>query len=1264
MTLPSSATLYSHSHYAIVDSGTPLHVFRENLFLNNAVEDHTCLSGFQGSHTRAVARADLSCRLLTTDNQLLHHIEKNSVLLVPDTVKNLFSVRVAASLGHQIVMTNESAGMYLDGSTHFVPFVNDPSSGLWLLPLYASAQSTNDLYAIAPPIIAPVSVNAGPALTQEQAIVNASAAPSDYPQSSEDRDQALTLHHQLGHINNQRIRSLDIKGVPPAKGQRHFQCPTCLASKARRHPLPHASKPESRISVPWSEIHADLSGKMIRTKRGNQYFCPFVCRYTGAKHVIFLTRKSHFVVAYKSFVSTIGKHPSVLRTDLGSEFICKDLAKILADNYVKHIICAPGEHDQNGVAENAILTLRNSTKAMMLFAQIPLHLWDYCLSHAAYLNNITSPCRADKSKTIFEYLTGHKADLTRIPPLGAFTCIHLDRRQLSNQSLGLPSLQGAFIGICEHRKILGYCVYTADHKVRVTRIHLAFDPRLYPFKATHKAPSIWESHTKLMNGGPNKDTTSIDLQAPPDSATLMAPADEDGAHPPVPESSEDDEDEEENEEEEDDDDDEEEESPAKTQAPSSKRQKIPNSKYIDKAQEPKPMSNHSKYHSDKVHKETRDQLVNTTITKHFDGHGSFKGTIKEYYPSTDNYHILYEDNDDEVMTYKKLQKYIPGTTEYQRQASANMAMFSFATAIDDARHATTANLEQAHETPCNWKQAMASPEAANWSKGQDEEMANLRSRNCWTVVRRNDLPAGALVMGSLWAYRHKLDENGNVSRYRSRFCGKGFTQVLGESHFETFSPVVCFVTIRLLFALTSLPGFDVFQYDVSVAFIEAELDPNSPPIYVECAEGFENRKEYVYKLHKYLYGMKDAPRGYYQLFAKLCLERGMRQLKTDECVFIHTLNNSKSNPQHNVNLSDPAAFNMVIPADDRIHADCPHRTAIIIVATYVDDNLVFTNCKQMRESFQTDINTRLKMNLEGPVRWYLSVKYERDEVTGAVSTSQETYINKILKRWGMSECKSLTTPTPAKTDQMLSDLAAPVGTVDPILRKQYQELVGQLLYLQVHTVPEISWILSQLSRYMVSPGDIHLATAKKVLRYLQGRKKIPLRWCAQDSKSPHPPGVVYGYADASFADVDPTKLSTIGYCFLVNNAAVSWRCSKTSLQVLSAAEAELVSLCAAAQEGVFLRKLCQELGFVQHTPTIIYEDCEAAVALSKENRFRKRSKHFALRWHYIIERQRAEHNDIQAIRVSRTLMLADIFASPRPEASFVPFRNQALGYHK
>ena len=87
-----------------------------------------------------------------------------------------------------------------------------------------------------------------------------------------------------------------------------------------------------------------------------------------------------------------------------------------------------------------------------------------------------------------------------------------------------------------------------------------------------------------------------------------------------------------------------------------------------------------------------------------------------------------------------------------------------------------------------------------------------------------------------------------------------------------------------------------------------------------------------------------------------------------------------------------------------------------------------------------------------------------------------------------------------------------------------------------------------------------------------------------------------------------------------------------------------------------------ELGFLQNSPTIMYEDCQAAVALSKENRFRNRSKHISLRWSFVVERQSLTIDDIAVVSISRTGMLADMFCSPRPASSFIPFCNTILGH--
>ena len=151
-------------------------------------------------------------------------------------------------------------------------------------------------------------------------------------------------------------------------------------------------------------------------------------------------------------------------------------------------------------------------------------------------------------------------------------------------------------------------------------------------------------------------------------------------------------------------------------------------------------------------------------------------------------------------------------------------------------------------------------------------------------------------MGGRWTFKYKRDENGALSKvsHRSRYVAKGFTQIKNVHYFESFAPVASFVTLRLVFALTALPHFQVNHYDVSVAFIESELDESTPPVYCECAEGYEDPREYVYLLHKGLYGMIQSPRAWYQLWCTICTSFGLQKLVTDGCVHIKYVDNKKN----------------------------------------------------------------------------------------------------------------------------------------------------------------------------------------------------------------------------------------------------------------------------------------------------------------------------------------------------------------------------------
>ena len=216
--------------------------------------------------------------------------------------------------------------------------------------------------------------------------------------------------------------------------------------------------------------------------------------------------------------------------------------------------------------------------------------------------------------------------------------------------------------------------------------------------------------------------------------------------------------------------------------------------------------------------------------------------------------------------------------------------------------------------------------------------------------------------------------------------------------------------------------------------------------------------------------MKDSPRGWGKLFAKTCKAFNMRQLRSDECVFVYTISNINGQIQ-NIDLGTLHRLQPNVPEHKRVYKDYPYDFCILIVCSYVDDNLAFTNSRLIGDSFSVYCNKNMTMTCDGEVHWYLSVKYDRDHTTGAVTASQELYINKILKRWGMEICNPLPTPFPAKADAIIDELSTPIDNPDPHDIKQFQELVGQLLYCQQNTVPEISWVVSfRTAKHHITPA--------------------------------------------------------------------------------------------------------------------------------------------------------------------------------------------------
>ena len=114
-------------------------------------------------------------------------------------------------------------------------------------------------------------------------------------------------------------------------------------------------------------------------------------------------------------------------------------------------------------------------------------------------------------------------------------------------------------------------------------------------------------------------------------------------------------------------------------------------------------------------------------------------------------------------------------------------------------------------------------------------------------------------------FKLKRNSDGTISRYKARLVAKGFHQQHGIDFDETFSPVVKPPTVRLILALAVTYNWPLRQLDVRNAFLHGILKEEvymvQPPGYVNAAQ-----PKHVCRLHKSIYGLKQAPQAWIESF--------------------------------------------------------------------------------------------------------------------------------------------------------------------------------------------------------------------------------------------------------------------------------------------------------------------------------------------------------------------------------------------------------------
>lgn len=267
----------------------------------------------------------------------------------------------------------------------------------------------------------------------------------------------------------------------------------------------------------------------------------------------------------------------------------------------------------------------------------------------------------------------------------------------------------------------------------------------------------------------------------------------------------------------------------------------------------------------------------------------------------------------------------------------------------------------------------------------------------------------------------------------------------------------------------------------------------------------------------------------------------------------------------------------------------------------------------------------------------------RDRNSGLLFLSQQNYIKKVLHRFNMHDAKSVSTPIAPHFKLSSSQCPSTDEDYEYMSRVPYSSAVGSLMYAMVCSMPDLSFAMSLVSRYMANPGKEHWKAVQWIFRYLRGTFNVCLKFGRTGEG-------LAGYVDSDFASSDLDKRRSLtGYVFTVGGCAVSWRATLQPVVAQSTTEAEYMAITEACKESVWLKGLYAEL-CGDNSCINLFCDSQSAIYLTKDQMFHERTKHIDVKYHYV--RDIVEQGKLKVCKISTHDNPADMLTKPVPVAKF------------
>jgi transposase InsO family protein len=1027
------------------------------------------------------------------------------------------------------------------------------------------------------------------------------------------KDQVATanyklLHSRLGHLSLSSIKSLCTEDAYAdnkltaaeleqiSNDSNECICEACQLGKSHRLPFKdYTSRPAATKLL--ERIHCDLSGPInIKIMNQNEqaifkslgeprYVSLIVDERSRMIFGRLLRTKSeaadHIIEFITQAENETEQKVKYFHADGGAEYNNSKLQQYFKDKGIKMDLTTRSTPQHNGIAERCNRSVFESTRTMLYDAKLSTVFWGEATMTAIHLLNHRLAVN-DKHRTPLEIWYGHKPHISRLRTFGCDAYVHILDEERTK--MDAKAIKCVFVGY-DQLKSQGYRFYdTTQQKILVRRDAIFND---FSFTA---AQQITQSGSNHSISPKHAQFQHITITLGLSEQEIPSEAQHNMEHEQVQDMQEESGHEYDS-------------HNIKSHTPgpgnqasdmmlSSTRLSTPKTDYVTDGMDT--TAHHNRIpHSTPVRNLSTEELATW-------GQISARELQEQKLNGTESKPAVTqpEPKPESISTRSRRNVSVP--------ARLGMVNYESGEIYDDALLSTVEHI--ANTDPLTYEEAMSRPDADKWKEAINKELQSLKLHNTYLLTV---LPKHAHAIGCKWVLKTKYKSDGKIDKYKARLVAKGYSQQEGIDYHETFSPVVKYKSLRIIMSIANYHDLELNQLDVETAFLNADMKED---VYMSQPKGFETGgANMVWKLNKTLYGTKQANREWNSTINDYIVkELGFKRLFSDTCIY---------SKQTKVGGK-------------------------ILIALFVDDIVCayHKHDEQEWKEYKAKLSTRFKIEDKRECKWILGMTVIRDRKNKTLQLNQQMYIEKVIKRFGMENCKPTSTPEAAGVK--LNTTQCPTTEEQKIQMKSYpyEAAVGSLLYASIATRPDISHAVNEVSRYMKNPGIKHWEAVKHILRYLKGTADQSLVYSGKQNpnNSTHTNYAynIQAYTDADWGGDIDTRKSTTGYVVKLNGDTISWSSKKQATVATSSAEAEYMAIAATAQEVRWVQQLLYEIHNTHPISTIIYCDNQAAIAISKNDIHHERTKHIDIRYHFI--RDYIDKNILVIQWISTENQLADV----------------------